>query len=258
MMQGTRRNFMAAGGAMMAGGLGAGAAVAESAPFEVPQPSVPISGGGRFPIRRIYCIGRNYAEHAKEMGSDPKTEPPFFFQKPSDAVQPVAEGAVSEHAYPPLTENYHHELELVVFLKSGGRDIAAAQALDHVYGYAVGLDMTRRDLQQKMKDGRKPWEIGKSFDHAAPVGPVIPVATNGHPVKGTIELRVDGAVRQTDDLSAMIWSVPEQIAELSKGSELKAGDIIFTGTPAGVGPVKKGDLLEGRIAGLPELKVRIV
>ncbi len=257
-MQGTRRVFMAAGGAMVAGGLGAGAASAEGVPFEVPQPSVPIAGGGRAPVRRIYCIGRNYPEHAKEMGSDPKAEPPFFFQKPSDAVQPIAEGSVGEHAYPPLTHNYHHELELVVVLKSGGRDIAPGEALDHVYGYAIGLDMTRRDLQQKMKDGKKPWEIGKSFDYAAPLGPVHPVAAIGHLAKGTITLSVNGAVRQTDDLSAMMWSVPEQIAELSKGSELKAGDIIFTGTPAGVGPVVKGDLLEGRIAGLPGLRVRIV
>ena len=257
-MQGTRRQVMAAGGAMVAGGFSAGPAAAADTPFEVPQPSVPIAGGGRFPVRRVYCIGRNYPEHAKEMGSDPKAEPPFFFQKPSDAVQPVAGGSVGEHGYPPLTQNYHHELELVVFLKSGGRDIAPDVALDHVYGYAVGLDMTRRDLQQKMKDGRKPWEIGKSFDHAGPVGPLVPVAAIGHLSKGAIELRVNGAVRQTDDLSAMIWSVPEQIAELSKGSELQAGDIIFTGTPAGVGPVVRGDLLEGRIAGLPDLRVRIV
>jgi fumarylpyruvate hydrolase len=256
-MLGTRRQMMAAGGAMAAAGLGGGTAAADT-PFALPQPSVPISGGGRFPVRRIYCIGRNYAEHAKEMGSDPKTEPPFFFQKPSDAVQPLAASSTGEHAYPPLTQNYHHELELVVFLKSGGRDIAAAAALEHVYGYAVGLDMTRRDLQQKMKDGRKPWEIGKSFDHAAPVGPLMPVAAVGHLAKGTIELRVNDAVRQTDDLSAMIWSVPEQIAELSKGSELKAGDVIFTGTPAGVGPVVRGDVLEGRIAGLPDLRVKIV
>ena len=246
-----------AGGVMMAGALGAGATQADAMALDVPQPSVPIAGGGRFPVRRIYCIGRNYAEHAKEMGSDPKAEPPFFFQKPSDAVQPVAEGSVGQHAYPPLTQNYHHEIELVVFLKSGGRDIAPEQALDHVYGYAIGLDMTRRDLQQKMKDGRKPWEVSKSFDHSAPLGPVVPVTAIGHLAKGAIELSVNGAVRQSDDLAAMIWSVPEQIAELSKGSELKAGDIIFSGTPAGVGPVVKGDLLEGRIAGLPELRVRI-
>ena len=257
-MPGTRRAFMAAGGAVAAGGLGTGGASAEAVPFDVPQPSVPIAGGGRVPVRRIYCIGRNYPEHAKEMGSDPKAEPPFFFQKPSDAVQPIAGGSVGEHAYPPLTRNYHHELELVVVLKGGGRDIARGHALDLVYGYAIGLDMTRRDLQQKMKDGRKPWEVGKSFDHSAPIGPVVPVAAIGHPAKGAIELRVNGAVRQADDLSAMIWSVPEQIAELSKGSELKAGDIIFTGTPAGVAPVERGDLLEGRIAGLPDLRVRIV
>ena len=225
--------------------------------FDLPQPSVAIVGGGRFPVRRIYCIGRNYADHAKEMGSDPKTEPPFFFQKPSDAVQDIAP-AGGDHAYPPLTGNYHHELELVVCLKSGGRDIPVASALDHVFGYAVGLDMTRRDLQQKMKDGRKPWEIGKSFDHAAPVGPISPVAAVGHVATGPIVLSVNGAVRQTGDLAAMIWSVAEQIAELSKGSELKAGDMILSGTPAGVGPVVKGDELLGQIAGLPDLRVRII
>jgi 2-keto-4-pentenoate hydratase/2-oxohepta-3-ene-1,7-dioic acid hydratase in catechol pathway len=209
-------------------------------------------------VRRIYCIGRNYPDHAKEMGSDPKTEPPFFFQKPSDAVQNVAAGSVGDHPYPPLTDNYHHELELVAFLKGGGRDIPASQALDLVYGYAAGLDMTRRDLQQTMKDQRKPWEIGKSFDHSAPVGPIVPVSEVGHLAKGAIALAVNGAVRQEDDLSAMIWSVAEQIAELSKGSELKGGDVIFSGTPAGVGPVVRGDKLTGRIAGLPALRIRIV
>lgn len=226
--------------------------------FALPQPSVPIRGGGRFPVRRIYCIGRNYAEHAREMGSDPKREPPFFFQKPADAIQPVAEGEVGAHPYPPLTGDYHYEIELVVFLASGGRDIAPERALAHVFGYAVGLDMTRRDLQQQMKDARRPWEIGKSFDRSAPVGAVTRAAACGHLASGSIALSVNGAVRQTDDLASMIWSVPEQIAALSKASELCAGDVIFSGTPAGVGPVTRGDLLEGRIAGLPTLRLRIV
>lgn len=226
--------------------------------FEVPQPTVAVQGGGRFPVRRIYCIGRNYADHAKEMGSDPKTEPPFFFQKPSDAVQNVAEGTVAEHPYPPLTENYHPELELVVFLKSGGRDIPTARALDHVFGYAVGLDMTRRDAQQRMKDGRKPWEIGKGFDHSAPVGPIVPVTDTGAIAKGALVLTVNGSVRQSADLSDMIWSVAEQIAELSRGSELRAGDVIFSGTPAGVAAVVRGDDLVGHIDGLPELRLKIV
>lgn len=226
--------------------------------FEVPRPTVGVAGGGLFPVRRVYCIGRNYADHAKEMGADPKTEPPFFFQKPSDAVQNVPAGEIGAHAYPPLTDNYHHEIELVVALQSGGRDIPAAAALGHVFGYAVGLDMTRRDLQQAMKDGRKPWEIAKGFDHSAPIGPLLRVADVGHLAEGTISLAVNGAVRQQDDLSAMIWSVAEQIAELSKGSELKAGDLIFSGTPAGVGPVVRGDELCGRISVLPELRLRIV
>ena len=247
----------------MAGEIGSGAvkapfALGEPSVFELSQPTVALVGRGHFPVRRIYCIGRNYADHAREMGSDPKSEPPFFFQKPSDAVQPIVPGTVGEHPYPPLTKNYHHEIELVVFLKSGGRDIPAERALEHVYGYAVGLDMTRRDLQQTMKDQRKPWEIGKSFDHSAPLGPLVPVAEIGHLAAGPIELSVNGAVRQTDDLAAMIWSVPEQIAELSKASELKAGDIIFSGTPAGVGAVARGDELVGRIASLPELRIRIV
>ncbi len=237
---------------------GASSARDESFLFDLPRPFVPIADGGRFPVRRIYCIGRNYAEHAKEMGGDPKSEPPFFFQKPSDAVQFVPAGTVGEHAYPPLTESYHHELELVVFLRSGGRDIAVADAARHVYGVAVGLDMTRRDAQQRMKDGRRPWEISKGFDHSAPVGPVVPLAKAGSLTSGAIRLSVNGVVRQEADLADMIWSVAEQIAELSRGSELKAGDVIMTGTPAGVGAVKRGDELVGSIAGLPDLKLRIV
>ena len=226
--------------------------------FDVPQPSIMIDGGGRFPVRRIYCIGRNYAEHAREMGADAKNEAPFFFQKPSDAVQPVGVGALGEHPYPPLTREYHYELELAVCLMSGGRDIAADRALQHVFGYAVGLDMTRRDAQQKMKDGRKPWEIGKGFDRSAPVGPIVPATRVGHMSRGAIVLAVNGAVRQSADLADMIWSVAEQIAELSRGSELKAGDIIFSGTPAGVGPVVPGDKLVGHIDRLPNLRLRIV
>ena len=226
--------------------------------FDLPQPSVPIVGGGRFPVRRIYCIGRNYAEHAREMGSDPKSEPPFFFQKPSDAVQFVPADTLGDHVYPPLTESYHHELELGVFLRGGGRDIAVADALRYVFGAAVGLDMTRRDAQQRMKDGRRPWEIGKGFDHSAPVGPVVPLSDAVSIEKGTIRLSVNGVVKQEGDLADMIWSVAEQIAELSRGSELKAGDVIMTGTPAGVGPVKRGDELVGSVAGLPDLRLRIV
>jgi fumarylpyruvate hydrolase len=227
--------------------------------FDVKEDVLPVAGRQeQFPVRRIYCIGRNYADHAKEMGSDPKTEPPFFFQKPKDAVQIVPVDVTADHPYPPVTKNYHYELELVAFLKSGGRDIPVASALDHVYGYAVGLDMTRRDLQQNMKDQRKPWEIGKSFDHSAPVGPIFPVAAVGHLTKGAIRLSVNGAVKQKDDLSAMIWSVAEQISKLSESNELMAGDMIFSGTPAGVGPVVKGDVLTGHIDGLPELKIKIV
>ena len=258
-MQSTRRAILSTGVGLVAAGLtGEASAADDTTPFDLPQPTVAITGGGRFPVRRIYCIGRNYADHAKEMGSDPKTEPPFFFQKPSDAVQNVPAGGVADHPYPPLTKNYHHELELVVFLKSGGRDIPVSSALDHVFGYAIGLDMTRRDAQQAMKDQRKPWEIGKSFDRSAPVGPIATVASAGHMTKGAIVLSVNGKVRQESDLGQMIWSVAEQIAELSKGSELKAGDVIFSGTPAGVGPVVKGDELVGQIAGLPDLKIRIV
>jgi 2-keto-4-pentenoate hydratase/2-oxohepta-3-ene-1,7-dioic acid hydratase in catechol pathway len=192
------------------------------------------------------------------MGSDPTREPPFFFQKPTDAVQFVAPGTVGDHPYPSLTKNYHYELELVAALKSGGTDIAIDDALKHVYGYAIGLDMTRRDLQRGMGDQKKPWEIGKSFDRSAPIGPIHPVAMTKHYTKGRIELKVNGQVKQEADLSYMIWSVAEQISQLSQAFELKAGDIIYSGTPENVGPVVKGDLLLGHIDGLPELSVRIV
>jgi len=254
----------ALGGALAAAGCATGAADnAARSPFKVAAVTLPIAGSTEvFPVRRIYCIGRNYAAHAREMGSDPTREPPFFFQKPTDAVQFVAIGSVADHPYPSLTKNYHYELELVAALKSGGTNIAIDQALQHVYGYAIGLDMTRRDLQRGMGDQKKPWEIGKSFDMSAPIGPIHPVALLGngqqHITKGRIELKVNGQVKQEADLSYMIWSVAEQISKLSEAFELKAGDIIYSGTPENVGPVVKGDLLVGHIDGLPELSVRIV
>ena len=227
--------------------------------FPVAQTLLPVVASDvSFPVRRIYCIGRNYAAHAREMGSDPTREPPFFFQKPTDAVQIVPVGTVADHAYPTLTKNYHYELELVAALKSGGRNIAKERALDHVYGYAVGLDMTRRDLQRGMGEQKKPWEIGKSFDNSAPIGPIHPVEKVGHFDKGRIQLQVNGQVKQDADLSYMIWSVAEQISRLSEAFELKAGDIIYSGTPENVGPVVKGDVLLGQIDGLPPLSVRIV
>jgi 2-keto-4-pentenoate hydratase/2-oxohepta-3-ene-1,7-dioic acid hydratase in catechol pathway len=250
----------ALGGALAAAGCATGAADgAPRSPFKVASVTLPIAGSSDvFPVRRIYCIGRNYAAHAREMGSDPTREPPFFFQKPTDAVQFVAIGSVADHPYPSLTKNYHYELELVAALKSGGTNIAIGDALQHVYGYAIGLDMTRRDLQRGMGDQKKPWEIGKSFDMSAPIGPIHPVALTNHITKGRIELKVNGQVKQEADLSYMIWSVAEQISQLSQAFELKAGDIIYSGTPENVGPVVKGDLLVGHIDGLPELSVRIV
>ncbi len=230
-----------------------------AAEFTVPRPVVPVIGRDKgFPVRRIYCIGRNYAAHAREMGSDPTREPPFFFQKPTDAIQYVAPGTTGENPYPTLTKNYHYELELVVALGKGGSNIPLASALELVYGYAVGLDMTRRDLQRGMGEQKKPWEIGKSFDHAAPIGPIHPVQVVGHPDRGSIILKVNGETKQSADLSQMIWSVPEQISRLSEAFELAPGDIIYSGTPENVGPVVKGDLIECHIDKFPELKLRIV
>jgi len=251
-----RALFRTAGVATIAGGP---ALATNAAPiFTLPATTIPIVGTNAvFPVRRIYCIGRNYAAHAREMGSDPTREPPFFFQKPTDAIQFVAPDTVVDHAYPPLTKNYHHEVELVAALKSGGRDIPAEGALDHVFGYAVGLDMTRRDLQRFMGDQKKPWEIGKSFDNSAPIGPLHPVEQVGHFTGGEISLAVNGVVRQNATLEHMIWSVAEQIAQLSAAFELKAGDIIYSGTPENVGPVVRGDGLLCRIAGLPDLAIRI-
>ena len=226
--------------------------------FAVAQPMLPIAGSSEmFPVRRIYCIGRNYAAHAREMGSDPTREPPFFFQKPSDAIQYVAPGTTADHPYPTLTKNYHYEIELVAALDKGGRDVSIEQALALVYGYAIGLDMTRRDLQRAMGDEKKPWEIGKSFDRSAPIGPIHPVAQVGHFTKGAISLKVNGAIKQSADLNQMIWSVAEQISKLSQAFELFPGDIIYSGTPENVGPVVPGDVMQGSIAGLPTLDVRV-
>jgi len=209
-----------------------------------------------FPVRRVYCVGRNYADHAREMG-DSGREPPFFFAKPGDAVLSIADGEVGTMPYPPRTQDLHHEIELVAALGSGGRDLTAEQAAACVWGYAIGLDMTRRDLQGAAKKSGRPWEVGKAFDHSAPIGPVHPIAATGALSQGRIALTVNGQERQVGDLSDMIWSVPEALAYLSTLFELKAGDLVFTGTPAGVGAVVPGDLLEGTIEGLGALQVRI-
>ena len=220
------------------------------------QATVPVVGGGLFPVHRIYCVGRNYAEHAQEMGFTGR-EPPFFFLKPADAVLPVADGSVGTMPYPQLTANLHHEIELVVAIGTGGRNIAAADAAKHIWGYAVGLDMTRRDLQNAMKKQGRPWCIGKAFDASAPIAPLHPISTTGELTSGAITLSVNGAQRQKGDLSDLIWSVAETIETLSKAWALQPGDLIFTGTPAGVGAVVAGDLIEGHIAGLGTLQVCI-
>lgn len=258
-----RRNILAGGAAALAGTAvlvePVQAEVGLKAVFPVAQATIPIVGLKEvFPVRRIYCIGRNYAAHAREMGSDPTREPPFFFQKPTDAIQNVAIGTVADHQYPPLTKNYHYEVELVAALKSGGSNISTEKALDCVYGYALGLDMTRRDLQRAMGDQKKPWEIGKSFDHSAVIGPIHPVTKTGHLAKGAISLAVNGTVKQNSDLSNMIWSVAEQISKLSESCELKAGDIIYSGTPENVGPVVKGDVVLCKLEGLPDMSIKIV
>ena len=228
-------------------------------PFAVPATYIPIIGSDElFPVRRIYCIGRNYAAHAREMGSDPTREPPFFFQKPTDAIQYVAAGTVADHPYPTLTKNYHYEAELVAAIGKGGRRITPEQALSHVYGYTLGLDMTRRDLQRAMGDEKKPWEIGKSFDQSAPIGAIHPVAQTGHFTQGAIWLKVNGKTKQSANLNQMLWSVAEQIVKLSEAFELFPGDIIYSGTPENVGPVVVGDLIEMHIDGLPGLNVKIV
>ena len=222
--------------------------------FPPTTPAVAIKGRAeQFPVHRIYCVGRNYADHVREMGADPKSEPPVFFAKPADAVVP-------NHAripYPSRTSNFHHEIELVVAIGKGGRNIAAAQALDHVYGYAVGNDLTRRDLQSDAKDNGRPWDTAKGFDRSAVISAITPAAQSGHLRGGRIWLQVNGQMRQQADLSELIWSVPEIIAELSTFFELQPGDLIYTGTPAGVGALKQGDRIEGGIDSLDELTTTI-
>ena len=221
-------------------------------------PTVPIAGGaGRFPVRHIYCVGRNYAEHAKEMGGDASKEPPFFFTKSADAVVPVVPPAVGRVRYPLATKSFHHEIEMVVAIGAAGVKLEPAAALGIVWGYAVGLDMTRRDLQNDMREKKRPWDIGKSFADAAPIGPIHPVAAAGNLTRGKIWLDVNGVRRQQGDLADMIWDVPHTIAFLSQYYELLPGDLIFTGTPAGVGAVVAGDRLDGGIDGLGTLAVAI-
>jgi fumarylpyruvate hydrolase len=215
--------------------------------------SVPVRGGGAFPVRRIFCVGRNYAEHAREMGHDPDREAPFYFMKPADSL--VLNGA--DMPYPPMTKDLHHEMELVVAIGTGGTDIAEADALKHVWGYCAGLDMTRRDLQGEAKKAGRPWDMGKGFDLSAPMGELIR-AEGFDPSRGKIELRVNGAVRQTSDLSKLIWSVPEVVANLSRLVALAPGDLIMTGTPEGVAAVVRGDVLEGMIEGVGEVRTKIV
>jgi fumarylpyruvate hydrolase len=203
-----------------------------------------------FPVTRVFCVGRNYAEHAIEMGHDPDREPPFFFMKPANAVVP--EGTL---AFPTRTEELHHEIELVVALGEGGRDIALERALDHVFGYAVGLDMTRRDMQAVAKKAGRPWDLSKGFDDSAPTGPIRTVEDVGHPERGAVWLRINGEPRQEGDLDQQIWKVPEMISLLSTFVALRPGDLIMTGTPKGVGPVQPGDRLEGHIEGVGDLNV---
>jgi fumarylpyruvate hydrolase len=223
-----------------------------------PHVSVPVVGRSeRFPVRRIYCVGRNYVEHAKEMGFTGR-EAPFFFMKPADALVVVAEGQTGEMAYPSLTKDFHHEIELVAAIGTGGRNIKAAEAKKHIYGYAVGLDMTRRDLQGEQKKLGRPWDIGKGFDQSAPIGPIVPAAQAGDIEKAGIWLQVNGKDRQRSDVSKLIWNIGEIIEHVSTAWELQPGDLIFTGTPEGVAAVVQGDTLAGGVAGLPELRVRVV
>lgn len=223
--------------------------------YVIPAPkpvTVPVEGSSAtYPVRRVFCVGRNYAEHAVEMGHDPDREPPFFFTKPADAIVPTG----SVLPFPSATEDLHHEIELVVALARGGADIAVEEALDHVYGYAVGLDMTRRDLQAQAKKMGRPWDMAKGFDSSAPMTALRPAAEIGHPGEGAIWLRVNGELRQEGDLAQQIWKVPETIAYLSTLVELQPGDLIMTGTPKGVGRVDRGDRLEGHIDGIGDVVV---
>ena len=224
--------------------------------FVIPIPpvtAIPVVGGGEFPVRRVYCIGRNYAAHAIEMGHDPDREAPFFFQKNPNNLD-----ASGEFPYPPHSSDVHHEAELSVMLKSGGTNIPVENALDHVYGYALSLDMTRRDRQGEMKKAGRPWEIGKAFERSAPIGPVHPVSEVGHLDTGAVTLTVNGDLRQEGDLNQLIWKVPEMISYLSEYFELAAGDVIMSGTPSGVAAVEKGDTMEIAIEGLGSLSVAVV
>lgn len=222
---------------------------------QAPAPvTLPVRGTqSRFPVHRIYCVGRNYAAHTIEMGGDPNREAPFFFQKNPDNV--VLDGG--DFPYPPRSGNVHHEIEMVVALAKGGKDIPLESALDHVYGYAIGLDMTRRDLQDECKKAGRPWEIGKAFEHSAPIGEIVPASTIGHPESGTIWLKVNGEIRQQGDLNHMIWKVPEMISYLSGLFELQPGDLIMSGTPSGVGAIVRGDVMEGHIDGIGTLRAKV-
>ena len=222
-----------------------------------PAPVVSVADRGsvaRFPVRRVYCVGRNYAEHTREMGHDPDRELPFFFQKNPDNL--VLDNG--DFPYPSMTSNVHHEVEMIVAIGKGGSDISVDKALDHVYGYALGLDMTRRDLQNEAKKTGRPWELGKAFEHSAPMTDIVTVDKVGHLAKGTIWLKVNGEVKQQGDLDQLIWNVPEIIAHLSTIFELKAGDLIMTGTPAGVGAVKRGDVMDGFCEGIGSILVKVV
>lgn len=221
--------------------------------------AVPVAGSpDLFPVRRVYCVGRNYAAHAREMGFDPDRDPPFFFAKPADAVVPVADNTTADIPYPSATDNYHHEIELVAAIGRGGSHITAQSAAGHVWGYAVGLDMTRRDLQLALRDKGRPWELGKAFDASAPIGPIVPAAQVPDIEHAAIWLEVNGETRQHSTVAHLIWSVAETLAHLSNYFALAPGDLIFTGTPEGVGKVSRGDRLLGGIDGLGELSVRIV
>lgn len=223
-----------------------------------PTTCVPVVGtDALFPVHRIYCVGRNYAEHAQEMGHSGR-EAPFFFMKPADAVLVAQPGGSTALPYPSLTTNLHHEVELVVAIGQGGRQIAVEDALRHVFGYAVGLDMTRRDLQSDMKAQGRPWCIGKGFDHSAPIGPITPTALAGDITQAEISLTVNGQMRQHSTVNQLIWNIAETIAHLSQAWALQPGDLIFTGTPAGVGAVKPGDTLQGSITGLTPIDFRVV
>ena len=227
------------------------------ADYVIPPPAVvgiPTRGGGLFPVRRVFCVGRNYAEHAREMGSDPDREPPFFFTKPADALLT----GNADMPYPVASRELHHEMELVVAIGTGGAAIPVDRAMSHIWGYAPGLDMTRRDLQNEAKKTGRPWDMGKGFDHSAPIGLLIPAADVPHPDRGRIELKVNGRVRQTSDLSKLIWSIAETISYLSGLVELAPGDLIFTGTPEGVAAVQRGDVMEGVIEGVGTIRTAIV